>query len=411
MFPLSVRKIIKQLVQKGYQAYIVGGGIRDALFNKTPKDFDVVTDASPEAIKGIFGNKCRLVGRRFRLAHVRVGKDIIEVATFRAHYNGHSTQISTELKSAQPCLSQHGLVMRDNVYGSLEEDAHRRDFTVNAIYYDPIQEELKDFNAGLQDLQAGFLRPIGSPEERYREDPVRMLRAIRLSVKLGLQIESEAENAIAHMGYLLVQVSPARLFDEVLKLFFSGYAVRCFQRLIDHGLLRYLLPLTWKCWQTQEAAKKLLMQTMLNTDERIHIGKSVTPAFLFAAFLWYPVINLQQLKVANRVPLGLALQEAVTEVLDHQMPLISIPKRVSRPMIEIWELQFKLAKRKKGHVFKTLGHNKFRAGYDLLLLREEAGELVPGLGKWWTDFQAVNQVKQKVMIESLYSKNSVSKGR
>jgi poly(A) polymerase len=395
----NAAKVVYRLLDGGHQAYLVGGCIRDLLLKKRPKDFDVATSAHPEEAHGLF-KRSRLIGRRFKLLHVRFGRDIIEVATFRAAHD--STDDANDQIAKQ---SDSGLILRDNVYGTVDEDAVRRDFTINALYYSMADHRIYDFANGYDDLQKRTIRMIGDPASRYREDPVRMLRAIRFSAKLNFDIEPATEQPIRELAPLLNDIASARLFDEVLKLLQSGHGARSFELLESYNLLAPLLPLTanaLKDPETGAAARELIMMALKNTDRRLSQRKSVTPAFLFAVLLWHPVQKRMQDKLNERrmSPFS-ALQEAADEVIQQQVRSTAIPKRFSIPMREIWEIQLKLPSRHGNRAYQTLEQSRFRAAYDLLLLREQSGEALDGLSQWWTQFQSADEATQAAMISEI----------
>jgi len=372
-------KVLYRLKQHGYQAYLVGGGVRDLLLGREPKDFDVATDARPEQVREVFRN-CRLIGRRFRLAHVHFGREIIEVATFRG-----PAQVDDEDRRVE-----NGMILRDNVYGTLEEDALRRDFTVNALYYNIADFSVVDYVGGMDDLRAGLLRLLGDPEQRYREDPVRMLRAVRFASKLGFNIEPSCERPLFEMGELLQVVPSARLFDEVLKLFMAGTALIAFEKLRHYGLFGHLFPATEAALAREEEAFPITFvnRGLYNTDVRIEEGKPVTPAFLFAVLLWEPVrLRARELE-AEGIPPFPAMQQAGSEVVIAQQPVVAQPKRFSLPMREIWNLQHRFTQRGGKRPHRLLTHPRFRAAYDFMLLRAEAGEVEQELAEWWTAFEA-----------------------
>ncbi len=376
-------KVLYRLNKAGYEAYIVGGGVRDILLGQPPKDFDVATSATPEQVKALFSN-CRLIGRRFRLAHVHFGREIIEVATFRALLADPGNT------KGDAAVSDDGQITRDNVWGTKEEDALRRDFTINALYYSVEDFSIHDHAGGMEDIQARRLRLIGDPETRYREDPVRMLRAIRFAAKLDFEIEPRTAKPIPEMAPLLANIPPARLFEEVLKLFLSGHGVRSFELLREYGLFAPLFPQTDALLQQgDEYAAKLIRIALSNTDERIRQDKPVTPAFLYAALLW-PVVSARQadLEAQESLPPMQALHEAASEVIGTQIRSTALPKRFSLPMKEIWEMQLRLARKNRKRAESLMAHPRFRAAYDFLLLREAAGEQLGGLGDWWTAMQA-----------------------
>ncbi len=371
-------KVLYGLKNAGYKAYLVGGGVRDLLLGREPKDFDVATDASPEEVRRVFRN-CRLIGRRFRLAHVYFGREIVEVATFR----GMVEEGEGDRETA------NGMLLRDNVYGTIEEDALRRDFTVNALYYNIDDFSVIDYADGLRDLESGTLRLLGDPDVRYREDPVRMLRAVRFAAKLGFVLAPECEEPLLSSGQLLDGVPAARLFDEVLKLFMGGTAVQAFEKLRHYDLFSRLFPETDEALshQEQEFPITFVLRGLENTDQRVREGKPVTPAFLFAFLLWEPVRRLAERLAAQGEPPLSAMEAAASEMITRQVQRVSIPRRFSLPMREIWLLQHRLEQRSGKRPHRLLTHPRFRAAYDFLLLRSEAGEIDPELGAWWTRFQ------------------------
>lgn len=388
-------RTLRRLQESGYEAYIVGGGVRDLLLNLRPKDFDIATNATPEEVRQIFRHS-RIIGRRFRIVHVLWGRETIEVTTFRGHHQNATHRSYGE-------SSDKGLLLRDNVYGTLEEDALRRDFTVNALYY-CADGKVRDFCGGLPDLQARLIRMIGDPEVRYREDPVRMLRAVRLAVKLDFQIEQHTAAPIARLAPLLHDISNARLFDEAVKLFMSGCARHTWEQLHAHGLFAVLFPLSARALTADSHAHALITQALTNTDERIRQGLRVTPAFLFAALLW-PAVRTQQQQLeqqnGNTVPARQLLHQAAARVLGEQVKRIGIPKRFSVPMQEIWELQWQLPQRHGSRAERLLEHPRFRAAYDFLLLREHAGEMADGLGAWWTQYQQADATERQALVQAL----------
>jgi poly(A) polymerase len=374
-------KVLYRLKNAGFQAYLVGGGVRDLLLGREPKDFDVATDARPEQVREVFRN-CRLIGRRFRLAHVHFGREIIEVATFRG--------MRADLDAADEQQTENGMLLTDNIYGSIEEDALRRDFSVNALYYNIEDFSVIDYAEGMADLKAGTLRLLGDPEQRYREDPVRMLRAARFAAKLGFRLDPATEAPITRLAPLLAEVPAARLFDEMLKLFLSGTAVTAFEILRQHELFAQLFPDTEAALAHEEHQfpLTLVLKGMENTDRRVDDDKPVTPAFLFAVLLWEPVRRLAEELEARGVATHPALQQAATEIIERQVQRVALPRRYSVPMREIWLLQPRFALRRGKRPQRTAAHPRFRAAYDFLLLRAAAGEADPELVTWWTDFQA-----------------------
>lgn len=399
----SALKVLYRLKDAGYEAYLVGGCVRDLQLGKHPKDFDIATEAHPEQVHELFRNS-RLIGRRFKLVHVRFGREIIEVATFRASHDSNSAVTGQHGKQ-----SDSGLILRDNVYGTVEDDAIRRDFTVNALYYSITDKGITDFVDGWEDLNQRTLRLIGDPEARYREDPVRMLRAVRFAAKLDFTLAPSTEAPIIQLADLLCDIPPARLFEEVLKLFLSGHAEQTFKLLQEFDLFAPLFPATARCLEDQQRepegashVEELIIQALRNTDSRIQQGKSVTPAFLFAALLWYPLQYRARQLEKNLPPLP-ALQQAAQDVISEQVKAISIPRRFSIPMREIWELQPRLPRRFGKRAEQLLEHPRFRASYDFLLMREASGEQLDNLGEWWTHFQDAHPNVRNDMSNALNS--------
>lgn len=388
-------KVLYRLDGAGFEAFLVGGSIRDALLGKMPKDFDVATNATPEQVRELFRNS-RLIGRRFRIVHVRFGRETIEVTTFRGKpQDEHADHIARQ--------SDAGLLLRDNVWGSIEEDALRRDFTVNALYYNIADFSLHDFAGGVDDIETRTLRLIGDPETRYREDPVRMLRAVRFASKLDFILDATTEAPIYDLAPLLLQIPPARLFDEVLKLFMAGYGLMTFRMLSHYDLFGMLFPEAEEAMADAAWVEDMIEAALTNTDRRIADGRPVTPAFLLAVFLWAPVMNRQATLVQNGMPNVPAMQTAAQQVISRQLHHTSIPKRFGMPMRDIWELQERLAKRQGKRAFQTREHPRFRAAYDLLLLREKAGEIPCGLGEWWTAFQQGDEHEQRRLLSKVGS--------
>lgn len=399
----------------GYQAYIVGGGVRDILLGFKPKDFDIATDATPDQVRALFRNS-RIIGRRFRIVHVHFGREIIEVSTFRA-LTGDNVEIveeslGREERHLDSVQSASGMILRDNVYGTIEEDVLRRDFTVNALYYTVRDFVVHDYVNGMADLQARCLRMIGDPGQRYREDPVRVLRALRLAAKLDFKLAPDTEAPLPQCAPLLESVPAARLFDEFIKLFFAGKGAATFALLRRHGVFRVLFPATDSLLDKEpDLYGKLLQDAFINTDARINEEKSVTPAFLLAVILWPAVQEQQALLVAEGEPPALALTEAASIVLDDQLDRLAIPRRFSIPMREIWDMQLRLPNRRGRRAELLLEHKRFRAAYDFLLLREAAGEELAGLGTWWTEYQSADPVRRAELVASLGGPPQHSKSR
>lgn len=354
-------RVLYKLREGGFDAYLVGGAVRDLLIGGHPKDFDVATSATPDQVRSLFRN-CRLIGRRFRLAHIMFGQEIIEVATFRANSDDGSGDRETE---------DGGRLLRDNVYGTIEDDAIRRDFTANALYYTVDDFSVRDYVGGFEDVKAHVLKLIGDPDARYREDPVRMLRAIRLAAKLNFRIDDSAAEPISRLANLVSDAPPARLFDECLKMFLSGHAEKSFLGLESHGLLNVLFPETAKALATNSsgALRAMVLQALRNTDSRIAEGKPVTPAFLFAALLWPAYCRELAILQKTGVDLTVAQQRAADRVTLHQAERIALPRRFSLPMQEIWLLQSRFSQRVRKRVFRLLSHPRFRAAFDFLELR------------------------------------------
>lgn len=382
------RKTCETLQDAGFQAYVVGGAVRDLLLKANPKDFDVATNATPEQVRRCF-RRSRIIGRRFQIVHVYQGNEVVEVTTFRGDLGHHAK------------TDAHGRVLNDNVFGNMAEDAERRDFTVNALYYDPHRETVLDYHHGIPDLEAGLLRMIGDPVKRYREDPVRMLRAVRLSAKLKLKIEAETRAPIPKLAPLLENVPPARLFDEMVKLLTSGHAMKCLHQLRDAGLHHGVLPLLDVILE-QPQGERFITLALNNTDARIHEGKPVSASFLFATLLWNEVLEVWgELKEEGMLPIP-ALYEAMDEVLDTQAEKLAITRRIAGDMKEIWVLQPRFEQRAGRRPYALLEHPRFRAAYDFLLLRGDAGELnspeLADLPDWWTRFQDAGEETRANML-------------
>ncbi len=395
-------KVLYRLKNEGYDAYLVGGCVRDLLLGREPKDFDVATNASPEQVKQAFRN-CRLIGRRFRLAHVFFGREIIEVATFR----GPSEGVQDLQKK-----DQDGRLLRDNNYGTLEEDVVRRDFTVNALYYNIKDFSIVDYVGGMEDHRAGVMRLIGDPETRYREDPVRMIRLVRFAVKLSFSINPECEKPIFQLAELLANIPAARLQDETLKLFLSGYAVETFEMLRHYGLFAHLYPIAEQSLSNEENGfpKLLIARALENTDKRIAEGKSIAPFFLISTFLWDAVKKQAKLNVEAGLPESVGFQQAASQIISQQVKSTAFPKYIGMAMRDVWGLQVRFSNRGGTRAYRLLGHPKFRAAYDFMLLRVETGEEAPELATWWTEFQTVSEKEQKKMLDRLH-KSSTGKRR
>jgi poly(A) polymerase len=395
----GAREVVARLVAAGHQAFIVGGCIRDTLLGHPSKDFDVATSATPEEVKQLF-RRARIVGRRFRIVHVHVGRELVEVTTFRASHAASPHATAPPHSSEQARRSQRGMLLRDNVFGSLEEDAERRDFTINAIYYDPERDELLDFVGGLEDIASRTLRIIGDPATRFREDPVRMLRAARFIAKLDFALDPATAAPLAQLHALLREIPPARLFDEVLKLLMTGRALATYEALSRHHLFQHLFPDTAAAIHADSRWDAFVRQALINTDLRIKNDQRVTPAFLFAALLW-PAVAVAEARHPSAGPQELALQQSAADVLTRAMRHIAIPRRFSAPAREIWELQPRLERRSGRRAWQLLEHPRFRAAYDFVLLREQSGEDLGGLGEWWTRFQAAGEDEREQMAAAV----------
>lgn len=386
---ISALKVVRRLTSNGFQAYLVGGCVRDLLLGKSPKDFDVATDAHPEEVRDLFRN-ARLIGRRFRIVHVAFGHDIVEVATFRAEHS--EAQIEKN-------YSEGGMILSDNVYGTFDEDVHRRDFAMNALYYQPETDTLLDEVGGLADIREKRIRLIGDPEARFREDPVRMLRAIRFRAKLGFDIDDDTAQAIHRLGYLLQDIPPARLFEEVLKLFMNGHGERSFLELVDHQLFGWLFPDSRRLMDNTRQ-KELVRLALASTDARVAEDKPVTPAFVYAALLWYPFLEEKEALEEQGMPTPVASQEASANVVARQLLFTSIPRRFSGPMRDIWNLQARFVTRFGRRPESLLHHKRFRAGYDFLALRAETGEALGELVEWWRTYQEGDHESRHAMMRA-----------
>jgi len=377
----SALKVLYRLSKSGHRACLVGGGVRDLLLGVHPKDFDVATDATPEELRALFKNS-RIIGRRFRLVHIRFGRDIIEVATFRAHAED----------SAKTELDSNGRILRDNTFGDIEEDAIRRDFTINALYYDIADYSLLDYTGGLDDIDRRQLRLIGDAETRYQEDPVRMLRAVRFAAKLDFDIEASAASAIHEFGHLLAAIPPARMFDEVIKLFHSGSAVRVLALLREYNLLKYLAPALdeWIGDEPDEHMLDFIDQALVNTDARVNSGKPVSPGFIFAVLLWPVVLQQANQMQSDRQRMIPALVQVGESVMKRQVRHISIPRRFSQMARDIWSTQPRFHRTQGKQPQRMLEFPVFRAAYDFMYIQSMVGLFPHKLERWWTEFQVDN---------------------
>lgn len=399
-FPKNATAIVNKLTQAGFEAYMVGGCVRDLLIGQVAKDFDIATNARPEEIQKIFGRQCRIIGRRFRLAHIVYGREIYEVATFRANHSESKNEQHSK-------TNEDGMLLRDNVYGTLREDAERRDFTVNALYYDVNRNLIFDFFNGIEDIRSGQLRLIGDPTTRYQEDPVRMIRAIRFMAKLDMFLHKQTEAPIRSMAHLLGNIPAARLFEESLKLLQSGYGVKTYELLRKYGLFDPLFPVLSRFFTEKQDSytEKMITKALNSTDERIRDNLRVNPAFLFAALLWYPLREkIDELKNEGGLNSHDAMMLAANDILAESCRAVALHRRYTTVIRDIWALQFQFPKRTGKRPMQTLEHIKFRAGFDLLVMRAEleGGDLVE-LSAWWHEFQFSNDAQRTEMLQGVKS--------
>ncbi|MBN9286649.1 MAG: polynucleotide adenylyltransferase PcnB [Gammaproteobacteria bacterium] len=395
-------KVLYRLHRHGYQAYLVGGGVRDLLLGLHPKDFDVVTNAKPEDIRRVFRN-CRLIGRRFRLAHVYFGHDIVEVATFRGKTDEQSEDLSH---------SEKGMILRDNVYGTISEDVWRRDFTLNSLYYNIADFSVVDYTGGYADIKAKRLRMIGDASVRYREDPVRMLRAIRFACKIGFEIPQDLSQPMLELKELISHVSPGRLFEEMMKMFHSGSAYPVYEQLIKHQLFAELFPATSDALkQASFPTHELLTIIFQNTDNRIQQQKTVTPSFIVAGLLWHPICLQAQTHIDNGIAVFPARIQAIEDLLRKQGQRISIPKRIVQGAREIWMLQMRLVRRHGKRAQQLMMEPRFRAAFDFLELRALAGEPVGELVSWWKEYIEGDPAQRRELVKALGFKKKKKKIR
>lgn len=389
----SALKVLYRLHKAGFEAYLVGGAVRDCLLGMTPKDFDVATNALPEEVCELFRNS-RLIGRRFKLVHVRFGREIIEVATFRASHDGQAEGAA---------VSEEGRILRDNVYGDLVDDVWRRDFTINALYYNIADYSIVDYVGGMADLQNRKLRLIGDADVRYCEDPMRLLRAIRFAAKLSVNLDADTQQAFAQYGHLLQDISSARMFDEIVKLFHCGASARAFELLLEYQLVDVLFPAFQRLEKTAMYNDALVMinKATQNTDERLAENKSVTPAFVFAALLWHA--QLEQLNRLKSKDMPAYEKEllAYDRAIEEQLSRIAIPRRFTSYVREIWSLQKKFEKRTPKRVARLFEHRRFRTAYDFLLLRNNSGEKIDELAAWWTAYEQGSEQQRAELVAKL----------
>lgn len=392
--------VLNRLNSSGFQAYLVGGSVRDILLRKAPKDFDVSTNATPNQIKHLFRN-ARIIGRRFKLAHILYHREIIEVATFRGH----------DAVDASQQTNDRGMLIRDNVYGTLEEDAWRRDFTINSLYYNLADGSIVDYTGGVKDVELRIIRMIGDPTIRYQEDPVRMLRAIRFSAKLHFEIAPETAAPMDELNVLITHISGSRLFDEMTKMYQCGEAesVQCL--LVKYGLFHHLFPQAAQLLDGKYPVNALLINALASTDTRIRDNKPVNPAFVYAIILWFPLLTLKAKLILEGMDPLPALEKAMSQVITEQNKRVTIPKRFTQIMREIWLLQFRFPKRTGHRAYLLLEHPRFRAAYDFLALRALAGDESMELAAWWTTFQEVDITKQTEMVRQLDTQTTATKAK
>ncbi len=397
-------RVCDGLQDEGYQAFVVGGAVRDLLLGRHPKDFDVATDATPEQVRGVF-RRSRIIGRRFRLVHVMFGQETIEVSTFRANHGDAGAAVPPTgdgprrdtAGNDNARADEHGRLLRDNVFGDQQQDAIRRDFTMNALFYDPAREEVWDYVEGVADIRKKKVVMIGDPTARYREDPVRMLRAARLAGKLGFSIEPKTEKPIAELAPLLANVPEARIFDEMLKLLFSGHALVCIEKLHALGLHKMVLPSLGPLLSNADS-RPFATLALTRTDERIAADKGVSPAFLFAALFWHPMKTLWQKHEAAGMRPAQAMHEAMDEVLEDQRRHLAVPRRLDAGIKELWLSQPRFLQRSKVKAYRNLSHPRFRACYDFFELRASAGDADPEVAHWWEKFQFAEEDEREAML-------------
>jgi len=384
-------KTTRTLREAGYAAFIVGGAVRDLLLGREPKDFDVATDATPDEVKRVF-RRARLIGRRFQIVHVYCGADLIEVTTFRA-----ATPQAEDDEDESRVTAEDGMLLRDNVFGNQEEDAARRDFTVNALYYDPEQQEVWDWHGGFDDARKKVLRIIGDPAQRFREDPVRMLRAARFAAKLEFHIDPSTRAPIAELAPMLERIPASRLFDEMMKLLLSGHAERGVRQLRAEGLHHGILPMLDTILDDPDR-QKFIHAALHDTDERVRHGHSASPAFMLACLLWFDMRTEWKHNQGTGQSAQPALYDAMDAVLDRQRDTLAFPRRFDGTIKEIWALQSRFEQRSGARPYRLLDHPRFRAGYDFLVIRARGGDTTAELSDWWTRFQDADSAEQARML-------------
>jgi poly(A) polymerase len=403
-------KVLYRLNKGGYDAYLVGGGVRDLLLHKQPKDFDIATNATPEEIKSLFRN-CRLIGRRFRLAHILFGRDVIEVATFRGHHSDAPVKVEVKDKADEKgkqqisSKSQEGMLLRDNVYGTIDEDAERRDFTINAMYYSAKDFTVTDYANGVEDLNNRIVRLMGDPETRYREDPVRMLRAVRFAAKLDMTIEEKTAAPIEELAPLLRDIPSARLFEESLKLLQAGQGLATYKLLRQYNLFQQLFPILADHFTEDHSSQteQMIEHILAATDQRIAEDKRVNPAFIYAAMLWYPLTTrAEEISFTSGLAFYDAFMVAANDILDEQVRSIAIPRRHTTTVRDIWQQQIRFSRRSGKRAFKMMEHPKFRAAYDFMEMRSHfEGDDIVELTSWWNEFQNADRPLRGKMVQEI----------
>ncbi|BAH83070.1 polynucleotide adenylyltransferase PcnB [Candidatus Ishikawella capsulata] len=402
-------KVLHRLNKLGYEAYLVGGSVRDLLLGKHPKDYDITTNATPEQLRKLFRN-CRLIGRRFRLTHIIFGHEIIEVATFRGHHIFNKAQKKTDKNTSQ--YSKNGMLLRDNIFGTIEDDAHRRDITINSLYYSITDCTIRDYVGGLQDLKQGVIRLIGEPEMRYREDPVRMLRVVRFAAKLNMHIAPETAQPIPYLAILLNNIPPARLFEEFLKLFHNGYGYRTYLMLRKYKLFQLLFPTLTHYFTNENGTPidKMVIHVLKQADEHNNNDIILNTACLFAAMFWYPQIELtEQIIKKQNILYYDAFLMAINNTLSEASKKIAIPKKIITFIKDIWNLQLRIACIHGKYAWKLMKHPKFHAAYNLLYSRAiiENNSQLLYLAKWWQNFQIATIHQQKIMLKDISSDSTI----
>jgi poly(A) polymerase len=404
----SALKVIKVLHENNFDAYLVGGCVRDLLLGMKPKDFDVATNAKPLEIKSLFA-RSRVVGRRFQIAHVKFGREIIEVTTFRSSATDKDDSLAKDTHLQQ---ADNGILTRDNLFGTISDDADRRDFSINALYYNPVDNTIHDFTNGLRDIEDRTIRVIGDPSTRFKEDPVRLLRVARFAAKLGFSVEPKTLRVIPHTAKNLAHISPPRLFDETLKLFINSQSLATFGLLVEYDLFTHIMPqINLSPKDGDNPSMRLIEQTFTNTDLRTRKGKTISPAFIYAALLWLPVCKLRAHYESLGMTVTIALNKASNEVIARQVSITAIPRRFTTAMRDIWLLQLALPRRSGNRAKRLLLHPRFRAAYDFILLREQVGEDLGGLGNWWTTYQEIDEQERQAMVNALSAKRRNNRDR